>query len=136
RLAVARQPSRAVGQVAPVLLLADGEAEVRAMVAAVDALTALRREERDDVVTGRELADALANTLDHTRALVAEHRRRVAGRIGARSRIEIGVADAAGGGANKHLSCLRLRQFELLHPERAVEPFEHCPADLHAAILL
>ena len=50
RLAVAREPRRAVGQVALVLLLADRQAEVRARVEAVDALAALRREERDDVV--------------------------------------------------------------------------------------
>ena len=56
RLAVAREPRRAVGQVALVLLLADREAEVRARAAAVDALAALRREQRDDVVAGRERA--------------------------------------------------------------------------------
>ena len=50
RLAVARQARRAVGQVALVLLLADREAEIRARAQAVDALAALRREERDDVV--------------------------------------------------------------------------------------
>jgi hypothetical protein len=54
RLAVARQARRAVGQVALVLLLADREAEVRARRAAVDALAALRREQRDDVVAGRD----------------------------------------------------------------------------------
>ena len=53
RLAVARQARRAVGQVALVLLLADREAEVRARAQAVDALAALRREERDDVVARR-----------------------------------------------------------------------------------
>ena len=38
------------GQVALALLLADREAEVRPRREAVDALAALRREERDDVV--------------------------------------------------------------------------------------
>ena len=54
RLAARREPRRAVGQVALVLLLADREAEVRAVAQAVDALAALRREERDDVVAGRD----------------------------------------------------------------------------------
>ena len=44
------QARRPVGQVAVVLLLADREAEVRQRAAAVDALAALRREQRDDVV--------------------------------------------------------------------------------------
>ena len=61
RLAVARQARRAVRQVALVLLLADREAEVRAVAAAVDALAALRREERDDVVAGRDERDAVAD---------------------------------------------------------------------------
>ena len=56
RLAVAREPGRPVGEVALVLLLADRQAEVRPRVEAVDALAALRREERDDVVAGRERA--------------------------------------------------------------------------------
>ena len=50
RLAVAREPRRPVREVAEVLLLADREAEVRPIAAAVDALAALRREERDDVI--------------------------------------------------------------------------------------
>ena len=54
RLAVAAQARRAVGQVALVLLLADRQAEVRAVVAAVDALAALRAEQRDDVVAARD----------------------------------------------------------------------------------
>ena len=49
-LAVATQASGPVGQVALALLLADREAEVGARVAAVDALAALGREQRDDMV--------------------------------------------------------------------------------------
>ena len=47
---VTGEPGRPVGEVALVLLLADRQAEVRSGVEAVDALAALRREERDDVV--------------------------------------------------------------------------------------
>ena len=59
RLAAARQARRAVGQVAEVLLLADRQADVRPRAAAVDALAALGREQRDDVVAGRDERDAL-----------------------------------------------------------------------------
>ena len=55
RLAAAVQARGAVGQEAEVLLLADREAEVGAVGQAVDALAALRREQRDDVVAGRTL---------------------------------------------------------------------------------
>src|SRR5205823_3115637 len=79
RLAVARQPRRAIGQEALVLLLADREAEVRARIAAVDAFAALRREEGDDVVARRDRSDALADALDDAGALVAEYGRGVAG---------------------------------------------------------
>ena len=106
------------------------------MVAAVDALAALRREERDDVVTDRDVAHAVADAFDDPGALVAEHRRGVAGRIRARRREEIRVADAASGKANQHLACLRLRQIELLHLEWCAERLQNCRADLHAAILL
>ena len=73
---------------------------------AVHALAALRREERDDVIAGRDRGDALADALDHARALVAEHGRRVAGRVGAGGGVEVGVADAAGDEANEHLARL------------------------------
>ena len=52
RLAVAREPRRAVGEVAVPLLVADREAAVGAAAEAVDAPPALRREQRDHVVAG------------------------------------------------------------------------------------
>ena len=103
------QPGGAVGQVALVLLLADRQAEVGALVAAVDALAALGREQGDDVVAGRERVDAGADRLDHAGALVAEHGRRVAGGVDARGRVEVGVADAAGDQPHQHLALLRAR---------------------------
>jgi hypothetical protein len=136
RLAVPREPCRSVRQVALVLLLADRETQVGAVVAAVNAFAALRREERDDVVARRDVAYALADPFDDAGALVAEHRRRVAGRIGARRRVQVCVADAAGGKANEHLAHLRLSQIELLHLEGRTELLEDCRANLHAAIVL
>ena len=133
RLAVAREADGAVGQVTLALLLADREAEVRPRRAAVDALAALRGEERDDVVAGRERVDAVADPLDDAGALVPEHGRRVAGRIGAGRGVEVGVADAAGDEANEHLARLRLGELELLHLERRAEVLQHGGADLHRA---
>ena len=52
RLAVPEEARRAVGKEALVLLVTNRQTEVRARAAAVDALAALGREERDDVVAG------------------------------------------------------------------------------------
>jgi hypothetical protein len=81
RLTVAREAGGAVGQVALVLLVADGQAEVRVGAEAVHALAALGREQGDDEVAGGEAGDALPELLHESRALVAENRRRVPGRI-------------------------------------------------------
>ena len=135
RLAVAREPRRAVGQVAEPLLVADREAAVGAVAEAVDARPALRREQRDHVVARGDERDALADPLDDTRALVAEHAGRVAGRVGAGSGVEVGVADAAGGEPDEHLAGLRLGEIDLLDDERAAELLEHRCANLHGASL-
>jgi hypothetical protein len=135
RLAVARQPCRPVRQVAEVLLLTDREAEVRAWVAAVLALAALRREERDDVVADGDRGDALPHRLDNPGTLVPEHGRRVPGGVCPRRREQVGVANPAGREADEHLASLRLGEVELLNLERLTEPLEHRGTDLHGAIL-
>ena len=132
RLAVrAREARGAVGQVALALLLADREADVRLRAQAVLALAALRREQRHDVVADREVAHALADRLDDARALVAEHRRRVARRVDARGGVHVRVADAAGDEAHEHLALPRLRELELLHHERLSELLQHCCTHPH-----
>ena len=136
RLAVAREPRRPVRQVALVLLLADREAEIRAVVEAVDALAALRREERHDVVARRDRGDAVADRLDDAGALVAEHRRRVPRRVGAGGGVQVGVADAARGEPDEHLARLRLGELELLDLERRAELLENRGLDVHAAIIV
>ena len=68
---------------------------------------------------GSSEVDAVADALDDAGALVAEHRRRVAGRVGAGGRVEVGVADAAGDEPDEHLAGLRLGQIELLHRRAA-----------------
>jgi hypothetical protein len=64
RLAVAAESRRAVRQVTEALLVADRDAPVRPRAAAVDALTAFGREQRDDVVAGRDERDARPDRLD------------------------------------------------------------------------
>src|SRR5215471_3292431 len=66
-------------------------------IQAVRALTALRREERHDVVTGRDGTNAFTHRLDNAGTLVPQHRRRVPGGIGSGCREQVGMADAAGG---------------------------------------
>ncbi len=100
---------------------------------AVNALAALRREERDDVVAdGHERETPSPTRLDDARALVPEHGRRVAGRIGPGGRVEVGVADAAGDEPHEHLAGARLGEVDLLHRERLAELLEHGGAHLHA----
>ena len=99
--------------------------------AAVHALAALGREQRHDVVALGERGHALADALDHARALVPEHRRRVAARVGARGGVEVGVADAARLEADEHLARPGLGEVDLLHLERSAELLEHGGTDLH-----
>jgi hypothetical protein len=134
-LAVARQPRRPVGKQALVLLVADREAEIGALVAAMDAFAALRREERDDVVARRERLDAAPHPLHDACTLVSEHRRRVARGIGARRRVEVGVADATRLQTDEHLPRPGLGEIEFLHLQRSTEALEDGGANPHSAIL-
>ena len=95
--------------------------------------TALGREERDDVVAGPDERDVRADALHDTGALVPEHARHVSGRIGARRRVQVGVAHAARGEPDEHLALLRLGEIELGDDERLPELLEDCGADLHLA---
>ena len=131
RVAVAREPRRAVRHVAESLLVADRDAPVRPPAAAVDALAALGGEEGDDMVPGRHERHVRADPLDDPGALVAEDARRVTGRVRPGRRVEIGVADAARGEPDEHLARLRLGEVELLDDERLAELLEHRCADLH-----
>ena len=131
RLAVAGEPRGAVGQVALVLLLADRHAEVRLRAAAVHALAALGREQRHDAVAGGDGAHALADRLDRAAALVAEHRRRVAGRVGAGRRVEVGVADAAGEQAHEHLAGAGPGELDVLHGQGRPELLEDRSTNSH-----
>ena len=130
-VAVAGDPGRAVGKVALVLLLADRHAEVGPRVDAVDALAALRREQRDHVVADGERGDVGPDLLDDPGSLVAEDRRRVSGGVGAGGGVEVGVADAAGGEADQDLSRPRLGELDLLDDERLAELLEDRRAHPH-----
>ena len=89
----------------------------------MNALTALRREERHDVVAYRNRSYTLTDRLNYASALVAEHRRRVAGRVNARGRVEVCVADAAGDEPHQHLTGLRFSKVNLANNERLAEFF-------------
>ena len=117
--------ARAVRQVALVLLLADRQADVGLVAAAVHALAALGREQRDHVVAGLHERDPLAHLLDHAGALVAEDRGGVARGIRARRRVEICVAHAAGLEPHQHLTRARLLELDLLHGQRLPELLEN-----------
>ena len=136
RLTVPRETRGAVGEVAEPLLVADRNAAVRAVAQAVDALPTLGREERDHVITGGDERDAVADTLDDTGTLVPEHARRIAGRVGAGSGVEVGMADAAGSEAHEHLARLRLGEIDLLDDERAPELLEDGCANSHAVSIV
>ncbi len=131
RLAVTRESCRAVWEIPLPLHVTDRRAAVRAAASAVDALAALGREQRDDVIAGLHESDARPDALDDSCSFVPEHTRRVSGRIGTRGGVQIGVTHAAGGEPHEHLPVLRLGQVELLDDERLPEILEHCGADLH-----
>ena len=131
RLAVAGQPRGAVRHVALVLLFADRQAQVRLRAAAVDALAALGREERHDVVAGRDQTHIVAHPLHDPGALVPQHRGRVSRGIGAGCGVQVRVADAARLQAHQHLARARLLELHLLHLERRSELLQDCGADLH-----
>src|SRR5581483_10785536 len=135
RFAGTREPRRPVRQITQILLLADRETEVRTRVTAMDALAALRREERHHVVAGGNRDDAVADRFHDSGAFVTQHGRRIAGGIGTRRRVEIRVADTARDEADEDLAWLRLRQVDLLNLERAAELLEHSGTDVHGAIL-
>jgi hypothetical protein len=96
----------------------------------VDALAALRREERDDVVARLQRGDARSDRLDHSCALVPEHARRIPARVGTGRRVEVGMADAAGDDPNERLALLRLLQLDVLDDERLPELLQDCCADV------
>ena len=123
--AIARDAGAAVGEEAPVLLLADGQAEVGPLVETVHALAALGREEGDDVVAWGKRCHIRANPLDDTGPLVAEHGRRIAGGVRAGGGVEVGETHAAGDEANERLSGPRHRKLDLLDIEWLTEFFEY-----------
>jgi hypothetical protein len=97
----------------------------------VDALAALRREQRDDVVARGHARDALADLLDDARPLVPENGRRVAGRVRAAGGVEVGVAHPAGGETDQHLARPGPVEVHLLHRQRLGELLEDGGAHLH-----
>ena len=131
-----REPRRPVRQEALVLLLADREAEVRPVARGSGRTrgTAARRASPRGL-PARASVTPSPTALDDAGALVAEHRRRVAGRVGAGGRVEVGVADAAGDEPDEHLARLRLGEVDLLDDERLPELLENRGPDTHRPML-
>ena len=78
---------------------------------------------------------ALADRLDGAAALVAEHARRVAGRVGAGRRVEVGVADAAGEQAHEHLAGTGPGELDVLHGQGRPELLEDRSTNSHGRSL-
>ena len=91
-------------QIALVLALADRQAEIGQRTEAVQALPALRREQRHDMVAFAHQRDTLAATLDHARTLVAKDRGGVTRWVHARGRVQVGVAYTASHEPDKDLA--------------------------------
>ena len=135
RLARAREPRRAIREIAETLLLANRDAPVRAIAEAVDTFPALGGEERYHVIAGGNERDAFTNALNDACTFVPEDAGRVARRISAGGRVQIGMADATGGEPNEYLARLWLGEIDLLDDERTAELLEDCCADLQSASL-
>ena len=133
RLAVAGEAGGAVGEVAEVLLLADREAEVRQRADAVDALSALGREEGDDVVSLGQERHVRPAPLDDARALVSEDGGGVSRRVNAGGGVHVGVAHTAGHQADQHLFRTGLGELHVADHQRAPELLEDGRPDLHRA---
>ena len=131
RLAITRQARGAIGEIAKPLLLTDCDTAVRAAALALDALAAFRREQGDHVIARLDERDALTDLLDHARALVPQHARRVTRRIGSRCGVEVCVTDTTGLDPHEHLACLRLCEVHLLNDEGLTKLFQDCGANLH-----
>ena len=86
------------------------------------------------MVADRHVRDALADRLDHARALVAHHHGRGPRPVAVHD-VEVGVAHAARPDADEHLGAARRLELELLDDDGA-RPVEYrCFHARHRAIL-
>ena len=133
-LTIARKPSRAVGHVTLVLLLADRQAQVRAVTTAVLTLATLGREERDHSVADLYPADPVTDLLDNPAAFVSQHRGRVSRWIGARGAVHVRMAYAARLEPYERLAGTRPGQLDVGHIQRSPEFLEHRSPHLHRSL--
>ena len=110
-------------------------AQIRLRRLAELALTALRNVQRDDVIARLHTGDALANTLDNTATLMAEHYREEALRIVTVECVRVGVAHAREEHFYAHLVRLWQRHFDCLDRERLLRlPGDGSTASDHFAL--
>ena len=82
------------------------------------------------MIADGKVCHARPQRLDDARAFVPEHARRIAARVGAGRRVEVGVADPARRQPDERLARLRLRQLDVLDDERLPELLQNCGADV------
>ena len=100
-------------------------AEVGASAEAVGAVAAEDREAHDHVVAGLEVGDEFAGLFDDAGGLVAEDAGRVEG-VEAFDEVEVGVADAGGGGLDEDFARAGLVDVDLFDREVLIRSVEHC----------
>src|SRR5713101_8179142 len=88
------------------------------------AVSAENRETRDHMVARLDIAHRLADFLDDSRRLVAEHRRRRMGVV-AVDEMKVAVAYAARDRPQQHLAILRLVDIDIFDSERLLWPMKH-----------
>ena len=98
-------------------------ADVGAPRGAEAAAAAVGKPREHDVVAGLDVRDARPDLLDHARALVPEDRRQER-RVDVLDDVEVRVADAARGHADRDLALFRRVELDLLDDERLVELVE------------
>src|SRR5258708_22113436 len=88
------------------------------------AVSGENRETRDNMVARLDIAHRLADFLDDSRRLVAEHRRRRMGVV-AVDEMKVAVAYAARDRPQQHLAILRLVDIDIFDSERLLWPMKH-----------
>src|SRR3569623_1487429 len=108
RLALIREPARAIGHEALALRRADRRAQVRLARDAGFALPALRRVDLNHVIAGLQRGHTRAHLDDNARSFVTEDRREHPLGIRARARELVGVTDAGRLDLDAHLARFRI----------------------------
>ena len=83
------------------------------------------------MISRADVRDAVADRLDHARALVPQHRGPATGPQVAVGEPDVGVADADGRDPDEDLICLGRIELDLLDRDRLTGLAQDCRADAH-----